>query len=71
MRPRVLIAEAAGFSPDALSRLRQFADVTTGDLSRDELMASVRNVDIGKLQRTLPGLHFWGAGVTTSAPVIH
>jgi D-3-phosphoglycerate dehydrogenase / 2-oxoglutarate reductase len=46
VRPRLLIAEAAGFSPDALSRLRQFADVTTGDLSRDELIASVRDVDI-------------------------
>jgi hypothetical protein len=28
------------------------------------------NTGAGRLQRALPGLRFWGAGVTTSAPVI-
>jgi D-3-phosphoglycerate dehydrogenase / 2-oxoglutarate reductase len=43
---KLLIAEAAGFSGEALRRLREVLDVETGDLSREELLKSVRAVDI-------------------------
>ena len=46
MMLKLLIAEAEGFSPEALTRLREFADVDTRDLSRAELLASVHDVDV-------------------------
>jgi D-3-phosphoglycerate dehydrogenase len=43
---RLLIAEAADFSGEALRRLREVLDVDTGDLSREELLHGVRLADI-------------------------
>lgn len=43
---KLLIAEAAGFSGEALRQLREVLDVETGDLSREELLNRVRPVDI-------------------------
>jgi D-3-phosphoglycerate dehydrogenase len=41
-RPQLLIAEAQGFSPAALARLEQVFDVTRADLTRTELLATLR-----------------------------
>lgn len=43
---KVLIAESEGFSPVALRRLRDRAEVTEADLRRDELLDAVRGVDV-------------------------
>ncbi len=42
----ILIAESAGFSVDALARLRACADVTARDLQRTELLTAVPAADV-------------------------
>jgi len=46
MRPHLLISESQGFSPAALARLREVADVTAADLSRSALEREIGGADI-------------------------
>ena len=43
---KLLIAESTGFSPVALARLRQVAQVAERDLSRQQLLAALPDVDV-------------------------
>jgi D-3-phosphoglycerate dehydrogenase len=43
---KLLIAEAAEFSGEALRRLREVLDVETGDLSREQLLSRLAPVDV-------------------------
>jgi D-3-phosphoglycerate dehydrogenase len=46
MRKRILITESRGFPPAALERLRQVADVVTGELDRSQLERAIGSADI-------------------------
>src|SRR3954447_13086812 len=45
MRPKILVAESAGFSPEAVEVLRRAGDVTLADLDRDGLLGAVGETD--------------------------
>ncbi|HEY0970476.1 MAG TPA: NAD(P)-dependent oxidoreductase [Gemmatimonadales bacterium] len=45
-RPRVLVAEAAGFSPAAVALLESAADVELADLDRPGLLRATRDADV-------------------------
>lgn len=45
-RPTILVAESAGFSPDALASLRQHATVVAADLDRAQLISAVADADV-------------------------
>ena len=45
-RTRLLITESDRFTPEALERLQQVADVTLSDMQREELLTAVSDTDI-------------------------